>query len=132
MKYYKILNLNRQHMGPFAASQTWLDIAQKEPGFSGTYSNLGECDAKGNPLEEIAKNNFISAPKIEIAPPPPSVPSPAILDASTDDESQYQSFDNSKTTINEGSGTSTGTAEQTGTGKKVAAKKTGGKSGKGK
>ncbi len=123
MKYYKIINLNRQQVGPFTASQTWLDNAQTEKDFSQNFSNLGECDAKGNLLKEIATNNFIASAPAEKPTEiiPPSDKKDDVIPST--DESDFQSFDDTnKTTINEGTGKGT---DEPAIGKKAAAKKVG-------
>lgn len=67
MKHFKILNLNRQHVGPFTATEQWMKEAQKQKGFEKEFKNMGECDANGHLLSEISKDNF-SSEKTEIPP----------------------------------------------------------------
>lgn len=67
MKHYKVLNLNRQHIGPFVATEQWMKEAERTKGMMKQFQNMGECDASGNLLADISKENF-SAAKTDIPP----------------------------------------------------------------
>jgi hypothetical protein len=60
MKYYKIINLERQHIGSFVVPQSGWNEIQKNPGLTKTIQLLGECDAGGNLLTDLKEDNFLT------------------------------------------------------------------------
>lgn len=144
-KFYKVINIKRQHMGAYVLPEVGYKTTMESKSLAPDIKVLGECDAAGNILHEIASANFISTKKPELKTQTPVDADPDFdgpLDpmfkgATTDPEQlsesngpDLQTF-NDKPTINEKgtdtgkpeSGKSTGEKPKTGTGKKSGNKK---------
>lgn len=109
-KLYKVINLNRQNIAPqVIPEQGWKLILENEQ-LSKVMKNLGECDAGGNLLTDLSKNNFLAK-------------EPEILDSAFVEQNlqpELQTFNDGKETNTGGTGDQikAGTAGKSNTGKK--------------
>lgn len=107
-KLYKVINLNRQNIAPQVIPEQGWKLIQENEQLSKVMKNLGECDAGGNLLTELAANNFTTK-------------APEILDAAFDEKNlqpELQTFNDGKETNTGGTGKPAGTAGKSNTGKK--------------
>lgn len=58
MGYFKVINLEKQEMGPFTVTDKGLKSMQESKALKDKISVIGACDEKGNLLTEIAQGNF--------------------------------------------------------------------------
>lgn len=76
MKYFQVINLDRQEMGPFKITEKGLQSMQNSIKFKGKISVVGECDESGNLLSGIAEGNFTKpkpTPSVQVPPKKESV-----------------------------------------------------------
>jgi hypothetical protein len=59
MRYYSVINLLRQNSGPFTVTDKWIKEAETMNDIK--YKVIGECDANGNLMHQIANGNFTKA-----------------------------------------------------------------------
>lgn len=146
MRYYKVLNLKRQQQGPYVLPEAGYKITMESKSLAANIQVLGECDAGGNILHDIASNNFISKKEVikpepaKNADPEPDFDAPVdemfkdAVDPELQSESlspELQTFDEPKTAINEqkATNTNTGTGKSGSVEKSTAKTRTGKKSG---
>lgn len=90
MKYFKVLNINRQGAGPIVVTEKGYNEMMNSMALAPSIQLIGECDASGNLITEIAENNFISAPKKKVIFTEPSKKSSGrrVADIDSDDDSE--------------------------------------------
>lgn len=59
-KFYKVINIKRQHMGAYVLPEVGYKTTMESKSLAPDIKLLGECDAAGNILHEIASANFMS------------------------------------------------------------------------
>lgn len=119
MKHYKVINLKRQGAGPIVLTESAWKLNRDNPNKAKHLKLIGECDAAGNMLADIAKGNFLHAAKKTEPVAAAPIPEPAKTVA--EPETQFHDFTDTET-----NGKKTNTGESTGTtgsGKQPAAGK---------
>lgn len=124
-KFYKAINLNRQHKGAEIFTEKGWESIQGIEDLKKIYQLQGECDAAGTLLTDLKKNNFM--PEKATEKPEEKPIDPELLSESLPESGPtMQTFEEQNHTIN-GEEKTTG-----GTGNNTAGKpNTGSKSGKG-
>src|SRR5688572_16181907 len=116
MRYYKVLNLKRQDQGPYVLPESGYKVTMETKSLAVHIQTLGECDAGGNILHDIASSNFISKKAVvkdeptKQADPDPDFDAPVddmfkdAIDPELQSESlspELQTFEEPTPTINE-------------------------------
>lgn len=136
MRYYKVLNLKRQQQGPYVLPEAGYKVTMESKSLAVNIQLLGECDAGGNILHDIASSNFISKKPVVIDAPTKKADPDPDFDAPVDDmfkdttdpeqlseslSPELQTFEEPTPIIDEQKTTTT--SGNTGTGKSGAGKK---------
>lgn len=59
MKYYKFINLDKQHLGAIVVPEKGWQAIQESKSLKNKVELLGECDAGGTLLTQLSEDNFL-------------------------------------------------------------------------